>query len=87
MKTPEEFLLERAGRVLSDVPKLSPTQRRALMGDERDMETLDFRDRDELIVLGLARRIKPTDEHPHWRTWVTISGLMMRALMEEAARE
>jgi len=84
MKTPAEFLAERAGRVLNDVPKLSPAQLRALMGDERDMEALDFRDRDELIVRGLARRVKPTAEHPQWRTWVTISGLMMRALMEDA---
>lgn len=81
-KTPAEFLAERQTKALSTIPHLTRAQVRGIMGDERTMELLDFRDRDELIVLGLARRMKPTAEHPYWRTWITITGLMVRAALE-----
>lgn len=81
-KTPAKFLAERQTKALSTIPRLTPAQVHALMGDERAMELLDFRDRDELIVLGLARRMKPTAEHPYLRTWITITGLMVRAALE-----
>lgn len=82
-KSPADFLAERAGKVLEHVPRLNKDQIWALLGDERAIEHLHFRDRDELIAQGLARRMKPTDERPYWRTWVTISGLMARAMLGE----
>lgn len=82
MKTASDFLAERQVRAGETLPKLNPAQIRALMGDEREMEMLDFRDRDELIIMGLARRVKPDETHKFWRTWVTITGLMVRAMFE-----
>lgn len=78
-----EFVNQRMGQMLDRAPKLSKEQMRLLMADEGEMERANFRDRDELIIQGFARRIAPTAEHPYWRTWVTMSGLMLRALIHD----
>ena len=82
MKTASDFLAERQVRAGETLSKLNNAQIKALMGDEREMEMLDFRDRDELIILGLARRVRPDEDHKYWRTWVTVTGLMVRAMFE-----
>jgi hypothetical protein len=80
--TPDEFLKTRQAKAQEQLPTLNQRQIDAIMGDERAIEQLDFRDRDDLIVKGLARRCKPDDKHPYWRTWITLSGLMTRAMFE-----
>lgn len=51
----------------------------ALLDDESAIEALEFRDRDDLIVRGLAIRVWPTDGNVgRWRTWLTAQGHELR---------
>lgn len=61
---------------------LSPTQRQALLADERAIEELPFRDRDQIIWIGLARRAWPQyTGDKQWRTWLTVLGQSIRNRM------
>lgn len=57
--------------------RLNDQQRAAVLGDERDIEQLDYRDRDEIIVLGIAARAWP-QYAGCWRTWITTFGVEVR---------
>lgn len=59
--------------------RLSEAQRQAILTDERAIENLPFRERDELIAAGLARRAWPqTTGDGQWRTWLTKKGVNLR---------
>lgn len=63
---------------------LSDVQVRALMTDERAIELLDFRDRDEIIAMGLARRAWPSQTgDERWRTWLTPLGIEVREILDQ----
>jgi hypothetical protein len=63
---------------------LNKNQIAALLTDERAIEELEFRDRDDLIAQGLAVRLWPEDGGVgEWRTWLTAAG---RELRETIAR-
>lgn len=86
MTTTGEFVTDRMAKALAQIPELSKVQMAALLGDERDMEALPFRERDDLIMRGLAIRAWPTESNPFWRTWVTMSGLIVRAALSDGQK-
>jgi hypothetical protein len=77
-----DFVASSQAKALLAVSKLNANQLGALMGDERAMEHLPFKERDELIVLGLACRRKAIDSAPYVRTHITMTGLFARAWLE-----
>jgi hypothetical protein len=67
------------------ISDLNDRQRRALLLDERAIEELDFRDRDELIAEGIAIRRWPAEvANGFWRTWLTPTG---HAVRQQLARQ
>lgn len=63
---------------------LSGVQVRALMTDERAIEQLDFRDRDHIIMMGLAKRAWPSQTgDEQWRTWITPLGIEVREILDQ----
>lgn len=75
-----DFLKSRTVKAQEAAITLNAKQIQAILCDERAVEMLDFRDRDDLIVKGIARRCAPSEQNPHWRTWLTMTGLMVRAM-------
>jgi hypothetical protein len=66
-------------QIESIISQLSGAQKSALLTDERAVEELNFRDRDEIIDLGLARRAWPDHTGDRaWRTWITPLGIEVR---------
>ncbi len=61
---------------------LNENQRTALCVDERAIEQLHWRDRDTLIVLGVACRAAPAKTADRsWHTWLTPLGIEVREML------
>ncbi len=59
--------------------RLTLGQRQALLTDERAIERLPFKERDQLIAAGLAHRAWPQKTGDgQWRTWLTEAGVRFR---------
>jgi hypothetical protein len=52
-----------------------------LLRGERAIEASEFRQRDEIIAFGLARRAWPNETGDAWQTWLTPLGVEVRDLL------
>jgi hypothetical protein len=55
---------------------------RVLRG-EKAIEVSEFRQRDEIISTGVARRAWPKETGGSWQTWMTPLGLEVREILAE----
>lgn len=70
------------GAVSRAADGLTADQIRAIRTDEMAVEYLPFRDRDEIIGRGIARRAWPGETGSgDWRTWLTPLGLQVRDMI------
>lgn len=58
-----------------------------ILGGEAEIERCDFRDRDDIIAAGLARRAWPKETSDGmWKTWMTPLGCEVRDILSKRPR-